>query len=95
MAFQEYTAQLPVGRGSRRELLEFSVDLDVETLEAIDIYTDRNNYEMLPSKLKKYLWATDKNPLFVHVDPKDRLEAWRYLRANAFLDEEAEELLGR
>jgi len=94
MAFQEYTARLPVGKTSQRKLLEFSVDVDIHTLDAVDIYTDRDNYQVLPAPLKKLLWTTEKNPLFVHVAPKDRSEAWDYLQEHAFLDEELDELLG-
>ena len=95
MAFQEYTAQLPVGRASRREVLEFNVDVDVSSLAAIDIYTTRNNYEYLPVPLKKLLWKQESNPLFVHVARKDLAAAWDYLREHAILDEELEERLGR
>ena len=94
MPFQEYTAQLPVGRASQRELLQFSVDVDIHTLDATDIYTDRDNYQCLPAHLKKLLWATESNPLFVHVAPKDRSEAWGYLQEHAFLDEDLDDLLG-
>ena len=85
--FKEITAQLPPA-GHHDRVIEFSVDLDVGSGEAIDVYTDRLNYENMPAVLKKLYWRTKKNPLFVHAD--DPGEAWEYLKEKAFyyLDEE-------
>lgn len=93
MAFQEYTIQLPVGTGHRRSTMEIDVQIDVDTLEPIDIYLTRPNYEDLPASLKKLEWLGGKNSLFVHIAPGFRTKAWKYLRKHAFLEDELEALL--
>ena len=91
--FQEYNAQLLMGKRGHEFHATFSVDLDTDTREPTDIYTDRHNYEQLPAPLKRLTWKTGRNPLFVHIVTKDRQKAWTYLRDRAILDEELEELL--
>ena len=95
MAFEEFTVQLPVGSGLRRDTMEIDVQVDVDTHEAIDIYITRPNYEDLPAALKKLEWihSGGKNSLFVHIAPGSCAKAWTYLRKHAFLDEELEALL--
>jgi hypothetical protein len=47
MAFEEFTAQLPVGSSRQRGTMAFTVDVDVDTLEPIDIYANRTDYTEL------------------------------------------------
>lgn len=93
MTFQEYSAQLPVGRGSHRDTMSFDVDVDVDTHEVLDIYTNRSNYEDLPTVLQRLEWTQGRNALFIHVSKSDCAEAWKYLHHHAILDDELEELL--
>lgn len=93
MAFQEFTALLPVERGNRRVSLEFNLHVDVNTCDCTDIYTERDNYEKMPIGLKKLVWDAQKNPLFIHVLDTQLHLAWEYLRDHAILDDELEELL--
>ena len=80
--FKEITAQLPIDHGD--SIIEFQVDLDVDSGEAISVYTDRLNYEDMPILLKRLYWRTKQNPLFVHAD--DPSKAWEYLKEHAFYD---------
>ena len=84
--FKEITAQLPVR--NRDSLIEFQVDLDVDSGNAIAVYTDRCNYEDMPVLLKRLNWNVKRNNLFIHAD--DPGKAWKYLEDKAFynLDEE-------
>ena len=93
MSFREYNAQLLMGSPGHEDHALFNVDLDVATGKPLDVYTDRNNYDDFPAILKRLVWKTDRNPLFIHARPKDRQKAWDYLREHAILDEELEELL--
>jgi len=93
MAFQEYTAQLPVGPKNHRETMSFDIDVDVDTHEVTDIYTHRSNYDDMPTALKNLEWTAEKNALHVHVAARHQKTAWTYLRQHAFLDEELEALL--
>jgi hypothetical protein len=82
--FKEITAQLPPA-GHHDSVIEFSVDLDVDSGEAIDVYTDRLNYEDMPAVLKKLNWrAKHKISCFIHVDNPSK--AWEYLKEKAFYD---------
>ena len=80
--FKEITAQLT--DPNHDHVIEFSVDLDVDSGEAIDVYTERNNYESMPAVLKKLYWRTKRNPLFVHADIPGK--AWKYLKEHAHYD---------
>ena len=93
MSFQEITAQLLMGRPGHEYHAYFNVDLDVGTGKVLDVYTNRKNYEDFPTVLKRLVWKTVRNPLFIHARWKDRQKAWDYLQEHAILDEELEELL--
>ena len=80
---KEITAQLPLRRNYDR-IISFSVDLDVDSGEAIDVYTDRNDYEDLPAPLKRLNWRTRQNQLFIHADKPSK--AWSYLKEHAIYD---------
>ena len=86
--FKEITAQLPIGHRERGDIIEFQVDLEVDDGRAIDVYTDRRNYESMPVLLKRLNWKTKRNTLFIHA--ADPVKAWEYLEEKAFynLDEE-------
>jgi hypothetical protein len=92
MSFTEYTVQLMLGQ-PRNYYTEVHVDLDTNTKKPLDIYTYRQNYKSFPADLKKLTWKTDRNPLFIHVIPKDRTKAWAYQQEHAILDDELEALL--
>ncbi len=92
MSFTEYNAQLLMGSPGHEGHALFNVDYDTNAKKPLDIYTDRNNYEDFPASLKKLTWKTDRNPLFIHVVPRDLPKAWDYLQEHAILDEELEEL---
>ena len=81
--FKEITASLPAGK-NHDYIIEFSVDLDVDSGEAIDVYTDKNNYEDLPNHLKKLNWRARQNQLFIHVDETSK--AWSYLKEHSHYD---------
>ena len=83
--FKEVTVSLPVGRGKSDSVIEFSVDIDVDSLDAIDVYTERRNYNNLPKKLKEMDWKEGQNPLFVHANSP--MKAWQYLEKHALYDE--------
>jgi len=83
--FKEITASLPIGRKRGELAIEFNVDIDVDSLDAVDVYTDRNNYDDLPKKLKTMKWNQGKNPLFIHVDSPQA--AWAWLEKHALYDE--------
>lgn len=80
--FKEITAQLP--DPNHDHVIEFTVDLDVDSGEAIDVYTDKNNYEDLPAPLKRLNWRARRNQLFIHVDETGK--AWNYLKEHALYD---------
>ena len=81
--FREITAQLPL-HGNYDRIISFSVDLDVDSGEAIDVYTGRNDYEDLPVPLKRLNWRARQNQLFIHADEPGK--AWSYLRKHAHYD---------
>ena len=83
--FNEVTASLPVGRGKSDSVIEFSVDIDVDSLDAIDVYTERRNYNNLPKKLKEMDWIRGQNPLFIHASSPKLV--WKYLEKHAVYDE--------
>jgi len=84
--FKEITAQLPVG--SKGDLIEIQVDLDVDSGKAIAVYTDRRHYEDMPVLLKRLDWNVKQNSLVIHA--ADPGKAWEYLeeKASCDLDEE-------
>lgn len=83
--FKEITATLPLHKG--KSVIDFCVQLDVDTGDAIDVYCYESDYENLPAKLKHLNWRQRSNDLYVHAD--DPEEAWSYLEDHAIynLDE--------
>ena len=81
--FKEITVTLPIGK-NHDSTMEFDVDLDVATEKAIDVYTDKRNYEDMPAVLKKLNWRAKQNSGFIHADNPSK--AWEYLKEKAFYD---------
>lgn len=77
MAFQEYTLSGYDDSSRRGELCEIMVDVDVDTLNIIDLYTYRDSVPVLISELNYREYKVNVrdggNPLFVHFVNKKHI----------------------